>query len=89
MKLGGGGSSCTDERGRARKARVFPGRRQGRPLSTMALEMLLRRMKVDVTVHGFRSAFRDWAAEQSSQPREVAEAALAHTLENKIESAYR
>jgi integrase len=68
---------------------VFPGQRQGRPLSTMALEMLLRRMKVDVTVHGFRSAFRDWAAEQSSLPREVAEAALAHTLDNKIEAAYR
>ncbi|MDF2810795.1 MAG: integrase family protein [Microvirga sp.] len=68
---------------------IFPGQRRARPLSVMALQMLLRRMKVEATVHGFRSAFRDWAAEQSSQPREVAEAALAHTLENKIEAAYR
>lgn len=49
----------------------------------------MRRMKVDATVHGFRSAFRDRAAEQTSVPREVAEAALAHTLENKVEAAYR
>ncbi len=68
---------------------VFPGRKGDRPLSTMALEMVLRRMKIDVTVHGFRSAFRDWAAEQTSTPREVAEAALAHTIENKVEAAYR
>lgn len=68
---------------------VFPGLRRDRPLSTMALEMVLRRMKIDATVHGFRSAFRDWAAEQTSAPREVAEAALAHTIENKVEAAYR
>ena len=68
---------------------VFLGQKEGRPLSTMALEMVLRRMKVDATVHGFRSAFRDWAAEQTSVSREVAEAALAHTLENKVEAAYR
>ena len=68
---------------------VFPGQKPRRPLSGMALEMLLRRMKVEATVHGFRSAFRDWAAEQSAWPREVAEAALAHTLENKVEAAYR
>lgn len=55
----------------------------------MALEMVLRRMKVDATVHGFRSAFRDWAAEQTSVPREVAEAALAHVLESRVEAAYR
>lgn len=67
---------------------VFPGNKPGRPLSTMALEMLLRRMKVDATVHGFRSAFRDWAAEQMSVPREVAEAALAHTNKDKVEAAY-
>jgi integrase len=46
-------------------------------------------MKIDATVHGFRSAFRDWAAEQTSAPREVAEAALAHVLENRVEVAYR
>jgi integrase len=68
---------------------VFPGQKRNRPLSSKALEMLLRRLKVDATVHGFRSAFRDWAAEQSSAPREVAEAALAHVLENKVEAAYR
>jgi integrase len=68
---------------------IFPGTRPNRPLSTMALEMVLRRMKVDATVHGFRSAFRDWAAEQTNVPREVAEAALAHALVNKVEAAYR
>jgi integrase len=68
---------------------VFPGLKRDRPLSTMALEMVLRRMKIDATVHGFRSAFRDWGAEQTSAPREVAEAALAHTIENKVEAAYR
>lgn len=68
---------------------VFPGQRKNRPLSTMALEMLMRRLKVDATVHGFRSAFRDWAAEQTTAPREVAEAALAHVLEDKVEAAYR
>lgn len=67
---------------------VFPGAKPDRPLSTMALAMVLRRLKVDATVHGFRSSFRDWAAEQSSMPREVAEAALAHALENKVEAAY-
>ena len=49
---------------------VFPGQRRSRPLSTMALEMVLRRLEVDSTVHGFRSAFRDWAAEATSAPRE-------------------
>jgi integrase len=68
---------------------VFPGQRHNRPLSTMALEMLLRRLKIDATVHGFRSSFRDWAAEQTDVPREVAEAALAHVLENKVEAAHR
>jgi integrase len=51
--------------------------------------MMLRRMKVDVTAHGFRSSFRDWAAETTSYPRELAEMALAHTIENKVEAAYR
>ncbi len=67
---------------------VFPGSRPGRPLSNMALEMVLRRMEVDATVHGFRSAFRDWAAEQTSAPREVTEAALAHANTDKVEAAY-
>jgi integrase len=68
---------------------VFPGQRDGRPLSNMAMEMLLRRMKVDVTVHGFRSAFRDWAGEETDFPRETAEQALAHIIGNSTERAYR
>jgi integrase len=68
---------------------VFPGTKPGRPLSVMALEMVLRRMKVDVTVHGFRSAFRDWAGERTHFPREVAEAALAHLVGDAVERAYR
>jgi integrase len=69
---------------------VFPGQGAGRGLSVMALEMVLRRMKIEgVTVHGFRSAFRDWAAECTHFPNEVCEAALAHVIENKAEAAYR
>ena len=69
---------------------VFPGQKSGRPLSVMALEMVLRRMKVEnATVHGFRSAFRDWAAECTHFANEVCEAALAHVIENKAEAAYR
>lgn len=58
-------------------------------LSGMAMNMLLRRMKVDATVHGFRSAFRDWAAECTGYAHEVCEQALAHTIQNKAEAAYR
>lgn len=68
---------------------IFPGRKPGRGLSGMALEMVLRRMDLDVTPHGFRSSFRDWAGEETSFPRDVAEAALAHTLRDKVEAAYR
>jgi integrase len=69
---------------------VFPGARKGRPLSGMAMLMLLRRMeRGDLTAHGFRSSFRDWAAERTSYAREVAEEALAHTLRDKTEAAYR
>lgn len=69
---------------------VFPGERPGRPLSNMALAMLMRRMKADAyTVHGFRSAFRDWCGDVTSFPREVAEAALAHEVGNAVELAYR
>ena len=60
---------------------VFPGQRRERPLSNMAMEMLLRRMNVATTVHGFRRAFRDWAGDKTTFPREVAEAALAHALD--------
>ena len=69
---------------------VFSGPRPDRPLSNMAMLVLLRRMKrEDLTVHGFRSSFRDWAAELTNFPREVAEAALAHVLSDKTEAAYR
>jgi integrase len=71
-------------------AYVFPGQRKGKPLSSMAMEMILRRMKVEAaTVHGFRSAFRDWAGNETHFPREVAEAALAHVVGDKAEQAYR
>lgn len=70
------------------KAPVFPGHGKG-GLSVMAFSMQLRRMGVDVTAHGFRSSFRDWAGEASNFPREVAEAALAHTVGDATERAYR
>lgn len=69
---------------------VFPGQRAGKPLSDMALLMLLRRMgRGELTTHGFRSTFRDWAAERTGFPAEVAEMALAHTVSDKVEAAYR
>ena len=69
---------------------VFPGLKPGRPLSNMAMQMLLRRMGIGhVTVHGFRSTFRDWCAEKTDFPREVAEQALAHVIGNAVERAYR
>jgi integrase len=68
---------------------VFAGQRPGRHLSGMAMEMVMRRMKVPATVHGFRSAFRDWAAEETDFPSEVVEMALAHTIRNAVERAYR
>jgi integrase len=67
---------------------VFRGAAGGK-LSGMAMSMLLRRMGQDVTVHGFRSAFRDWAAERTNYAHEVCEMALAHTIGNKAEAAYR
>ena len=67
---------------------VFPGGKPGKGLSDMALLSVLRRLEIKLTVHGFRSSFRDWAAEQTQVPREVAEQALAHTLGNKVEAAY-
>ena len=68
---------------------VFPGLRRGEPLSGVAMRMILKRMKVDFTVHGFRSSFRDWAGECTAFPREVAEAALAHAVGDQTERAYR
>ena len=69
---------------------VFPGQKAEQPLSSMAFEMLLRRMgKGHVTAHGFRSAFRDWAGETTEYPRELAELALAHVVGDQTERAYR
>jgi integrase len=69
---------------------VFPGQVRNKPLSNMAMEMVLRRMKLEnVTIHGFRSSFRDWGGNVSSFPREVVETALAHVIGDKAEQAYR
>jgi integrase len=69
---------------------VFPGAKRGKPLSGMSMAMTLRRMKRDdLTVHGFRSTFRDWASEQTSFPHETCEHALAHGISDKAEAAYR
>lgn len=69
---------------------VFPGRKMSAPLCKMAFHKLLARMgQTDITTHGFRSTFRDWAAEQTNFSREVAEMALGHAVANKVEAAYR
>jgi integrase len=75
---------------------LLPGNRHGRPLSNMALLQLMRGIgygvdgsRADYVPHGFRSSFRDWSGEVSSFPRDVAEMALAHVIENKVEAAYR
>lgn len=75
---------------------LFPGTHEGKPLSNMALLQLMRGMGIGVNgyrgnfvPHGFRSSFRDWSGEVSSFPRDVAEMALAHTIKNKVEAAYR
>jgi len=73
-------------------AYVFPGQKPGRPLSSMAMLMLLRRMGYpvgDLTVHGYRSTFKDWAAESTAYSNEVTEMALAHVVDDKVEAAYR
>jgi integrase len=68
---------------------IFPGRSIGKPLSNMALGMALRRMgRTNITIHGFRSSFRDWAEERTNTQRSVVEAALAHQVESKVEAAY-
>jgi integrase len=68
---------------------VFEGQKRHRPMSNMAMLMLLRRMKVEgITVHGFRSAFRDWVSEQPNVSREIAELSLAHTVGSEVERAY-
>ena len=69
---------------------VFPGQREGKPLSDMAMAMLLRRMKISTaTVHGMRSTFRDWAGNETDFARELTESALSHVVGDKTEQAYR
>ncbi|MCJ2137424.1 site-specific integrase, partial [Methylobacterium sp. J-026] len=70
---------------------IFAGAKAGRPLSNMVFTMILRRMRMEaqVTAHGFRSTFRDWASEETSVSNEVCEMALAHIVSNKVEAAYR
>src|SRR5262249_24165849 len=68
---------------------IFPSTHRGKAISNMAMLELLRGLKTDATVHGFRSSFRDWAAERTAFPHEVCEMALAHTIGNAAEAAYR
>jgi integrase len=69
---------------------VFPGGKRGKCMSDGALLALLKRMeRTDITPHGFRSTFRDWASERTNYPHEVQEMALAHLIKNKAEAAYR
>ena len=67
---------------------IFPGGRQGRPLSNMTHLLVLRRLEMPAVPHGFRSSFRDWVIEQTNVPWAVGEAALAHNLGNSTETAY-
>lgn len=72
------------------KGYLFPGAKAGKPLSNMAMTMVLRKLgHGDLTVHGMRSTFRDWAAEETHYPNMVAEMALAHTVKDEVEAAYR
>ena len=69
---------------------VFPGQRTNKGLSNMAMLTLLRRMnRKDITVHGFRSTFRDWAEDRTNTPREIKELSLAHQVGSQVEAAYR
>lgn len=73
----------------ARSELVFPGAREGKPLSDMTLTKICRDLEIDAVPHGFRSSFRDWVAEETDFDGAIAEMALAHTLKNKVEAAYR
>ena len=70
-------------------ALIFPGEKQGRPLSNMTFKKVMERMGVAGTPHGFRSSFRDWAGNETQHPRELAEACLAHVVGDETEQAYR
>lgn len=75
--------------GRPLNAYIFPGMREGRPISNATMDQVLIRLKLPFTVHGFRSTFREWAGDCTAHPREVAEAALAHAVGDAVERAYR
>lgn len=77
-----------DLRRRHNQRFIFEGAKAGKPLSDMALSIVMRRMKTGVVPHGFRSSFKDWALDTTDAPREVVEAALAHTVRDKVERAY-
>jgi integrase len=68
---------------------LFPGFKQGRPLGLMSLRRVLHELRLGITTHGFRSTFKDWAAECTHTPNFVSEAALAHVVADKVEAAYR
>src|SRR5262249_37558454 len=71
---------------------IFPGGREGRGLSNMAMAEVLKEMGYSsamATVHGFRSTFKDWCSEQTAYPNELSEMAMAHTVSDKVEAAYR
>ena len=91
VPLSGGAVTLLESLPRLRENdHVFPGQKAKRPPSNVACLTLLKRMgRGDLTVHGFRSTFRDWCAEQTDYPRDVAEMALAHSIGNKVEAAYR
>jgi integrase len=72
-----------------RSAYVFPGTHDAKPIGKNAPWFLLREMGGAITIHGFRSSFRDWAAERTTFAREVAEMALAHAIPDAVEAAYR
>ena len=73
-----------------RESDFAPGGKRSKPLSNMAMLAVLKRMeRAELIAHGFRSSFRDWAAESTTFPHEVAEMALAHTVGDKVEAAYR
>ncbi|MED5543914.1 MAG: integrase arm-type DNA-binding domain-containing protein [Pseudomonadota bacterium] len=73
----------------ARSDLVFPGMKAGKPMSDMTLNKICRDMGADAVPHGFRSSFRDWVSEETEFDGDIAEMALAHTIQNKVEAAYR
>jgi integrase len=91
VPLSGAAAGILEEMKKIRESDfVFPGGKRGKPLSNMAMLAVLKRIgRSDLTAHGFRSSFRDWAAERTNFQREVAEMALAHTVGDKVEAAYR